>query len=74
MKVMVDDGSYYFYLLFSSATMITQPTPNTRLQHHVHGVVIVRHTQRQQIAPCLSISLWRTDIDHVRIIMQSTYK
>ena len=37
MKVMVDDGSYYLYLLlqFSSATMITQPLPNTRLQDDV---------------------------------------
>ena len=37
MKVMVDDGSYYYYLLlpFSLPTMITQLAPNTRLQDDV---------------------------------------
>ena len=49
-KVMVDDGSYYFYLLlqFSSATMITQPLPISMLHHHVvykslHVVYFVTH-------------------------------
>ena len=37
MKVMVDDGSYYLYLLLqiSSAAMITQPLPISMLHHHV---------------------------------------
>ena len=37
MKGMVYDGSYYFYLFlqFSLATMIKQPTLNTRLRDHV---------------------------------------
>ena len=31
----VDDGSLFLVLKFSLATIIAQPTPNTRLQDHV---------------------------------------
>ena len=70
--MMVDDGSYYFYLLFqfSSPTMISQSTPNTRLQddvgykslHGVHCMIrydIIKYMQLADIIACdQSISVY----------------
>ena len=54
MKVMVDDGSYYFYLSLqcSLATMITQPTPNTGHVGYksLHVVHCMTHSMSYSVA------------------------
>ena len=57
MKGMVDDESHYLYLVlqFSSATMITQLTPNTRLQDDVgykslHVMHCMTHSMSYSVA------------------------
>ena len=62
-KVMGKDGSYCLYLLlhFSSATMITQPTPISRLQHHVvykslHVVHCMTHCSIHEVSKLTSCS------------------